>query len=246
MAEKTDSGLPRAVAIAWGTHVEPQSGPKRGMSHEKIVEKAIEIADEHGLAAVTMARLAEALGFTTMSLYRYVANKEELFLLMLGSEAVFPGPSPKPSNDWRKDLRAFADWVREMYRAHPWLLDITRGPTSVLMPGSVRIADQGMRVLDPLDIDEGGKVSLLLIITSYIASFAQLERDLSRQEELRFGPDAMAELGEVITASKYPHVAPLLLAGGFVGGEADDADVDYDYNLGLDLLIDGLAARFTS
>ena len=57
--------------------------------------------------------------------------------------------------------------------------------------------------------------------------------------------DAMAELGLVTTAKKYPILAPVLLAGGYVGGPHDDNDgVYYDYGLGLELLIEGLASRY--
>ncbi|GAA1134666.1 TetR/AcrR family transcriptional regulator [Ornithinicoccus hortensis] len=246
MVDKTDSGLPRAVAIAWGTHVQPQSGPRRGLTHEKIVARAIEIADEHGLSAVTMQRLAESLGFTTMSLYRYVANKDELFLLMIGSESLLPERRPVAHEDWRVGLRAWADTLRQMYRAHPWILEITRGPTSVLLPASVVIVDEGLAAVRSLPLTDQDKISLILAVSSYISAFATLERDLAGQEELEFGPEAMAELGEVITAERLPFAGPLFLSGGYVGGPLDEesAGIESEYDFGLDLLIRGLAARF--
>ncbi|KGN32790.1 TetR family transcriptional regulator [Knoellia sinensis KCTC 19936] len=231
--------------MAWGTHAQPQSGPRRGMSHEKIVAKAIEIADEQGLSGVTMQRLAESLGFTTMSLYRYVANKDELFMLMVGSETILP-EAPAGHDDWKAGLREWAGSLREMYAAHPWLLDIRRGPTSVLMPASVALVDQGLQVLAPLELDDRDRISIILIVSSYVSSFAALERDLAGQEDLEFGPQAMAELGSVITPERLPFAAPLILSGGYVGGppgEDHEAGVGYEYELGLDLLIEGLSAR---
>ena len=74
--------LPRAVALAWGVAANPQRGPKREMSIERIVDAAIEIADAGGLAAVSMASVASALGYTPMSLYRYVTSKDDLLVLM--------------------------------------------------------------------------------------------------------------------------------------------------------------------
>lgn len=152
-----------------------------------------------------------------MSLYRYVANKDELLTLMIGSELTFPSSLPTLHEDWRENLRAWAGWIREMYRAHPWMLEIVRASTSVLMPASVRVVDEGMRVLDALSADGPTKVSLVLVVSSYVVAFAGLERDLAREEDLQFGPEATAELGEVITIKKYPYVAPLMLAGGYVG-----------------------------
>ena len=51
MAEKSETGLPRAVMIAWGMEEAPQRGPSRGLSHERIVGAGIEIADAEGLGA---------------------------------------------------------------------------------------------------------------------------------------------------------------------------------------------------
>lgn len=242
--DKTDSGLPRVVAIAWGTHAAPQRGPSRGLSHERIVERAIEIADEQGLAALTMQRLAESLGFTTMSLYRYVANKDELLLLMTGSESLLPERG-RVAADWKDRIRDWAQSLRLMYRAHPWLLEVVRGPVSVLLPGSVEIVDRGLEALDGLDLDDEERVGLILAVSSYVSAFATLERDLAGQEDLEFGPEAMSELGEVITPRQFPFAAPLFLSGGYVGGPVTEETlgVEFEYEFGLDLLIQGLAAR---
>lgn len=245
MAEVTESGLPRVVAIAWGTQAQPQSGPRRGMSHERIIQRAVEIADENGLAAVTMQRLAESLGFTTMSLYRYVANKDELLMLMVGSEALIPG-APSEHPDWQVALREWAHSLRQMYVTHPWLLEVLRGPTSVLMPSSIQVVDQGLGIMAELPMDDRERLAVILAISSYASSFATLSLDLQRQDDLgEFGPEAMRELAEVITPERFPHAAPLVQSGGYVGGPAEDDpdDVDYEYSYGLDLIISGLAAR---
>lgn len=242
--EKTDSGVPRVVAIAWGAHAAPQRGPSRGLSHEKIVKHAIEIADEHGLGAVTMQRVAESLGFTTMSLYRYVANKEELLLLMCGADWLLPPRQPS-GDDWRENLRAWVAELKTMYREHPWLLEIQRGPVSVLLPGTMEVVDRGMEAVRALHLTEEEIISLVLVISAYVGSFSGLERDLAEQEEVEFGPDAMAELGEVITAERLPYAAPFFLAGNYAGGPVPDdgTDVEMEYEFGLELIIEGLAAR---
>lgn len=243
MADLTESGLPRIVAIAWGVQATPQRGPSRGLTHEKIVQRAVEIADQHGLPAVTMQRLAESLGFTTMSLYRYVANKDELLMLMLGSEWLLP-PRPAPSEDWRADLRGWADSLRQMYRDHPWLLDVVRGPASVLLPSSVQVVDRGMEAVRQLPLDESDAISLILVVSSYVAAFAGLERDLAGQQNLQFGPDALRELAEVITPDKFAYAAPLILSGGYAGSpDPDDLSLESEYQFGIDLLLNGLAAR---
>lgn len=243
--EKTDSGVPRVVAIAWGIHDAPQRGPSRGLSHERIVDRAIEIADEHGLAAVTMQRVAESLGFTTMSLYRYVANKDELLLLMLGADHLLP-PRQQAGEDWRENLRQWVAQIQGMYQAHPWLLEIQRGPVSVLLPGAMELVDRGMEAVRPLGLSAHELISLILVISSYVATFSSLERELGEQENLEFGPEAMAELGEVITPERLPYAAPFFLAGDYVGGPVPEgeAGVQMEYAFGLELIIEGLAARY--
>jgi len=76
------SALPNGVKLAWGITKQPSRGPKGELSIAKIVEAAIEIADRDGLASLSMSRVAAALGFTAMSLYRYVSGKEDLLVLM--------------------------------------------------------------------------------------------------------------------------------------------------------------------
>jgi AcrR family transcriptional regulator len=74
--------LPADVALMWGLRDVTKRGPKPSLSVEDIVRAAIEIADAEGLAAVSMARVAERLGNSTMALYRHVKSKDELLILM--------------------------------------------------------------------------------------------------------------------------------------------------------------------
>src|SRR5215207_6107774 len=94
-------GLDRTLELLWGARRRPRRGPKPSLSVEQIVSAAVEVADDEGLAALSMQRVAERLGFTTMSLYRYVPGKGELIDLML--DAAFGRP-PDPEDEapnWR-------------------------------------------------------------------------------------------------------------------------------------------------
>ena len=84
------NGLPRVVTIAWCLTDASARGPARRLSHAAITAAAIEVADDQGLGAVTMARVAQRLGFTTMALYRYVSTKAELLLLMADAAVALP------------------------------------------------------------------------------------------------------------------------------------------------------------
>ena len=77
----------RGPELLWGTTERPTRGPKPGMSLERIVETAIAIAGEQGLSQLSMRRVAERLGFTTMSLYRYVrASRVERYEHLLAQK----------------------------------------------------------------------------------------------------------------------------------------------------------------
>ena len=100
-----DDDLPRGVALAWGVAASPQRGPKREMSVERIVEAAVEIADAEGLGAVSMAAVAARLGYTPMSLYRYVTAKDDLVLLMQEEATGLPPESVREVEGWRGAAR---------------------------------------------------------------------------------------------------------------------------------------------
>src|SRR4051812_50222549 len=93
--------LPRGVALAWGIAASPQRGPKREMSVESIVDAAVELADAEGLGAVSMAAVAARLGYTPMSLYRYVTAKDDLILLMQEEATGLPPQQGGAAEGWR-------------------------------------------------------------------------------------------------------------------------------------------------
>jgi AcrR family transcriptional regulator len=82
----------------------------------------VEIADEEGLAAVSIRRIAQELRSGAMSLYHYFDSRDELLDLMsdtVAGEMLVPGEMPA---DWREALRAIAQYSRQTFRAHPWML----------------------------------------------------------------------------------------------------------------------------
>lgn len=249
MTDATETGLPRVVAIAWGMHEAPQRGPSRALSHERIVEAAIEVADAEGLAAVTMQAVAKALGFTTMSLYRYVSSKDELLRLMQDAALSVPEKLKLPA-DWREALRVWALMVREAYRAHPWALQIPRGPVSILMPNSVRAADLGLAAMKDLPLDDDVKIATILVISQHVSSSVELEQDLADEGVVTIPAEGAQALAEVITAERFPHLVPVIESGNYIAADTPvvetDNGVDAEFDLGLDLIISGLDAKVRS
>src|SRR6202012_203739 len=100
MDEQPPPDLPASVRAAWGRGDRPTRGPKPGLSLERIVDAGVRVADAEGLARGSMARVAQELGASTMSLYRYVAAKDELLGLMV--DAAWGEPPPAEAGDDRR------------------------------------------------------------------------------------------------------------------------------------------------
>lgn len=240
-----DEGVvPRVLAVSWGMHEAPARGPRRELSHEAIVEAAIGLADAGGLAAVTMSKVAEAVGFTTMSLYRYVSSKTELIVLMQDAVAREPEVVPVDERDWRQGLRDFAAAQRVVYADHPWVLDVPLSLLNVLMPNNMKMADAAYRAMRTLPADDGLKQSVLLSLSMFVRSYGQLERDTRESAaDADISPATIAMLAEVVTVERFPDLAPVFLVGGYTGDPPGEGDALDDFEVGLQLFLDGLEAQ---
>src|SRR6476659_9040163 len=81
--EGAEPPLPASLEAAWGLRARSTKGPKPGLSLERIVEAAVALAQREGIGAISMARAAGEVDSSAMSLYRYVAAKDELLALMV-------------------------------------------------------------------------------------------------------------------------------------------------------------------
>ncbi len=148
----------------------------RGLNVDLVVEAAVAIADEEGLAAVSMASVAKRCGFTTMSLYRHVASKDELVWRMLDRGL---GPAPAFTFDgWRDGLRQWAHAFMAMLRLHPWGIDI---PINGTLPTRAQLSwlDRGLEVLDGTGVGAGEAADLVLLLNGYVFWAARLETSLA-------------------------------------------------------------------
>jgi AcrR family transcriptional regulator len=243
-AERPEPELPRAVALAWGVAANPQRGPKRELSIERIVDAAIGIADAEGLGAVSMSRVAASLGFTTMSLYRYVTSKDDLILLMQEAATEVPPPADDIERGWREGVTAWVLAIRSAYREHSWLVDIPISGAPIT-PNSLLMVDWMLRELRPLPLSDGEKMSTLLLLTSYARATAAQERDLTAAASAMAGDDGagmehtFAALVELVTPERFPDLSPLFAAGGYLADISDAAD-DEDFEFGLQRILDGV------
>jgi AcrR family transcriptional regulator len=242
MADAVEEALPRAVALSWGVAERPQRGPKRELSIERIVDTAIQIADDEGLGAVSMSKIATTLGFTTMSLYRYVTSKDDILLLMQDAVCAIPIPSEDEDGEWRDGLRRWAAATIDVMRAHPWFPDIPISGVP-LMPNNLAVLDWGLRIMRDLPLSDPEKMSTALTLSSYARAFGVVERDVQRSRDQTDHPKQSGEafteaLSELVTEERFPYLAPLVRSGAYADSEGDDDQDDYAW--GLERILDGL------
>ncbi|CAL8973403.1 Tetracycline repressor protein class H [Tessaracoccus sp. O5.2] len=99
------------------------------LSKQRVVAEAVRLADDEGVHGLSMRRLAEALGAGAMSLYHYVANKEELLDAMI--DVVFEEIElPPEDTDWQTAMRRRSISAREVLARHRWAIGLMESRTS--------------------------------------------------------------------------------------------------------------------
>ena len=237
--DRDRASIPPSIELAWGLRDRGTRGPKPGLTLERVVAAGIEVAQSDGLGGVSMARVASELGVGTMSLYRYVAAKDELLTLMVDTALAAPPPAAAhPDADWRAGLTHWAVGVRDAYRRHPWSL---RVPISAppLGPNNVAWLDAALRALASTPLPEQQKLSCILLVSGFVRNDATLTADFaagaaSGGAEVMPGYGAM--LSRLIDAARFPALDRAISSGAL----DDEDDIDAEFNFGLTRILDGI------
>jgi AcrR family transcriptional regulator len=171
--------LPPGLDLLWGRRERGRRGPRPGLSADAIVSAAMRLADAEGLEAVSMARVAAELGFTTMSLYRYVTNKDELLALMWNASALGAENLVIEGAGWRERLRTWAVIQRDMLDRHPWLTQMPMAAPPVA-PNSLHFVERGLATLDGTALTDSEKIRIIGLLSSYTLSEARMVADAVR------------------------------------------------------------------
>ncbi|KIZ18484.1 TetR/AcrR family transcriptional regulator C-terminal domain-containing protein [Streptomyces natalensis] len=214
-----------------------------GLSRERVVRAAVKVADAEGLRAVSMRRVAAEFGASSMALYRHVAGKDELVVLMADAafaEVELPEPAPE---GWRERMEAGARLQWALYQRHPWLaqyLSITRPQP---MPRAMALIEWTMaRVagMDPVTL-----IHMAMTLLGFVLSTAAgLEDELEAQQETGMDQDqwmaAMEPAFEgILRSGTYPMYA------GVDGIEEDVVNLESLFEFGLARLLDGMEVLVT-
>lgn len=245
MDQELEGILPRGVALSWGLAKPPQRGPKRELSVKKIVDAAIVIADKDGLAAVSMSRVAESLGFTTMSLYRYIPGKDDLLLLMQDAVGDIPLPQMTEGARWRDGLGEFVRFNIDVFRKHPWFGDLPISGAPIT-PNTLRIVDWALGMMRGLPLDDFEKMSFVLLLSSYARACGIIQRDMDRALRAGASPGAFsgldytAALKRLVTPERFPNLHPVVMSGAYTGEQEDQNPIGDDFQFGLERILDGI------
>ncbi|MCO4771982.1 MAG: TetR/AcrR family transcriptional regulator C-terminal domain-containing protein [Deltaproteobacteria bacterium] len=201
------------------------------LSQERVLRAAVEFADEHGIAALSMRKLGQRLGVEAMSLYNHVSNKDAILEGMV--EVVMAEVSlPTRDGEWRGAMRARAESLHAMLLRHPWA-------TMVLMasanPGPVMLAhvDATLGLLRHAGFSVPLADHAWNAVDSYIYGYTlqQLSFPFAQEDYAKVAADSLPHIPRDV----LPHLVELtesIIAGHHSGV--------HTLGFGFDLLVDGL------
>lgn len=210
------------------------------LSKQRVLRAAVKLADGAGVAALTMRKLAGTLGVEAMSLYHYVADKDELLDGMV--DLVF-GEIDLPSReaDWKAAMRQRAISARDALTRHPWAIGVMESRANP-GPATLRHHDAVIGNLRQAGFSIALAAHAFSVIDSYVYGFALQALNLPFQTSEELEQLAGAMLRQ-IPADQYPNLTEMIVEHALQPGYSY-AD---EFENGLDLILDGLErARSTA
>jgi AcrR family transcriptional regulator len=210
--------------------------PRGSLTREQVMQGAMAVADAGGIASLTIRSLADQLGVRPMSLYHYVANKEEILDGIV--DVVFSEiETPTPGGDWQAELHRRALSCRAVLRRHRWAIGLLESRTAP-GPATLRHHDAVLATLRAAGFSRELTAHAYAAVDSYTYGFALQEAGLPFE-----GEGGVADVAEPImerfATGEYPHMAEMTseyyLRPGYDFGD--------EFEFGLELLLDGLARR---
>src|SRR3954452_17619701 len=201
---------------------------------ERTLQVALVIADDDGLEAVTMRRLAHELGVEAASLYHHVNGKNEILdgLVELIAAEI---ERPVPSTDWRAAISERAHNTRAGLRRHPWAVSLMASRTSpgpatlgLLETGIQRFREGGFSVLQA--------AHAISVVDSYVHGFVlqEVNRPFRDESELAAMTGAIME---TFPASEFPYLFEMTVEHVLQPGY----DYGKEFDSGLAVVLDGVA-----
>lgn len=207
------------------------------LTKERVLRAAVDLADRGGIDALSMRKLGQQLGVDAMALYRHVRNKDDILDGAIDA-VVAEIELPHPGEDWKAALRQQIMAARAVMLRHPWAPRVLE-ERATAGPAVLGYIDSVLAIL------RGGGFSIELahhalhVLGSRILGFNQdLFEDST--DSTPMDEAAMARAREMY--ARYPNVTELAMAATHDGalGACDD---EFEFEFGLDLVLDGLDRR---
>jgi AcrR family transcriptional regulator len=212
-----------------------QPKPRTPLSRDRILETALALTDAHGLESLTMRKLGQELGFEAMSLYNHVSGKDDVLDGILDLVLAETEP-PASSGDWAAAIRSSAISVHEALMRHPWSCTLLMSSAHI-RPGRLRYMDSLLGRLRDGGFSAEQTYHAYHVLDGHIFGFSFWQTSHS------YSAAAVADMAELfdrtIPADEYPHLhehgRQHLTEGAYHEVSA--------FELGLDLILDGLEAQ---
>jgi AcrR family transcriptional regulator len=208
------------------------------LSRERVLQCAVAVADAGGIGSLTIRSLAHHLGVKPMSVYYYVANKDEILDGIV--DLVFSEIDlPSPGGDWQSEMRRRAISARDVLSRHRWAIGLL-GSRNTPGPATLRHHDATIGTLRAAGFTVEMTAHAYALIDSYVYGFALQEAALPFK-----GPATAGEVAEPtmqqFPADEYPHLVEMateyILRPGY--------DFGNEFEVGLTVIFDALT-RSTS
>lgn len=202
---------------------------------ERTLQVALVIADDDGLEAVTMRRLARELGVEAASLYHHISGKNQILDGLVEAVAA-EIERPKPSTDWRAAISERAHHTRAGLRRHPWAVSLMASRTSP-GPATLGLLETGIRCFREDGFSVLQAAHAISVVDSYVHGFVLQEVNLPFRDESELAA-MTAAIMETFPVSEFPYLFEMtvehVLKPGYVYGK--------EFDSGLKVVLDGLAA----
>jgi AcrR family transcriptional regulator len=208
------------------------AAPRVPLSRERVLRAAIALADEGGIEALSMRKLAKELGVEAMSLYNHVAGKDDLLAGI--TDTVLSEMELPSDGDWKDDLRQYAVSAHDVLNRHPWACNLALSPPRVV-PVSVRRAEWLLGRLRDSGFPPEVTYHAFHALDAHVLGFTlwQLGHGIRGREDVA---GMAAEFLQRFPATDYPHMHEHV-AQHMAGFSSEGKGA---FELVLDLILDGL------